>query len=149
MMILNSIFKGVIILFYAKLLSKLNSSVDEFKVQYDNLCGLTADCTVSVNISTALKQPVYLYYGIDDMYQNFRYYLRSKNANQLAGKDITFAQANTSCYPAVTNADIGKTVSWGGKTLDPTAIASPCGMIAKSFFTGFIITFLGLFLIKE
>jgi len=138
----------VIVLFYAKLLSKLNASVDEFKVQYDNICGITTDCTVSINISTTLKQPVYLYYGIDDMYQNFRYYLRSKNTNQLAGKDITFAQANTSCYPAVTNSDIGKTVSWGGKTLDPNAIASPCGMIAKSFFTGWDYIQSQAFLIK-
>jgi len=126
---------GVACILYAYLLSNLNASVVEVSVQYDNICGITNDCTITMNVPKLMKQPVYLYYGIDDFRQNFRYYLRSKNNNQLAGKDITFAQANSSCFPAVTNADLGQTVSWGGKPLVADAIASPCGLIAKSFFT--------------
>lgn len=39
----------------------------------------------------------------------------------------------------VTNADLaaryGITTSFGGSTLDPNAIASPCGLMAASMFT--------------
>lgn len=38
------------------------------------------------------------------------------------------------CKGAVTNAEMGKTKNWNGTiTLDPKAIASPCGFLAKNF----------------
>jgi hypothetical protein len=31
---------------------------------------------------------------------------------------------------------MGKTKSWNNSDLDPKAVASPCGIMAKSLFTG-------------
>ena len=45
-------------------------------------------------------------------------------------------EAISTCAPAVTNKDLGVEYSWTGKKLVPEAIASPCGLIAKSYFTG-------------
>lgn len=56
---------------------------------------------------------------------------------QLMGDEITEKQADKDCEPIVRNQDIGKPLLAydGTTTLDPLAVAIPCGLIAKSVFT--------------
>jgi|LakMenEpi03Aug12_release.lakeMendotaPanAssembly.Ray.scaffolds.fasta_scaffold3431367_1 hypothetical protein len=47
------------------------------------------------------------------------------------GQTLDSKAASTKCYPFILNKDLGKNTSWSGKTLDPEAIASPCGYKGK------------------
>lgn len=53
------------------------------------------------------------------------------------GNEISKADAEKDCDPIVTNADAGKTVAIDDDftVLEPSDVAIPCGLIAKSFFT--------------
>lgn len=51
------------------------------------------------------------------------------------GDSIDMSVAQTMCDPAYTNAQMGKTTSLSGKKLNPSDIAYPCGLIARSVFT--------------
>ncbi len=46
------------------------------------------------------------------------------------GKD----KENLDCDGALTNKEMGKTISVTNQPLDPKANANPCGLIAKSYF---------------
>ena len=50
---------------------------------------------------------------------------------------MTVDEIDTDCSPVVRNKDIRSSMKnylGEGKDLDPEAVASPCGLIAKSFF---------------
>lgn len=70
-------------------------------------------------------------YEVGNFYQNHRGYIQSKSNYQLAGNII---QNSSQCDPFFNNADFHVTKSWGGVTLDPNALASPCGSIARTYF---------------
>ncbi|KAG0692481.1 Cell cycle control protein 50A [Chionoecetes opilio] len=80
---------------------------------------LTLDCTCRVNftISETFEKNVYLYYGLDNFYQNHRRYVKSRDDNQLLGKEVT--SVSNDCNP------FG---SYEGK------IYAPCGAIANSMY---------------
>ena len=84
-----------------------------------------------------MEKPVFFYYEIDNFYQNHRRYINSRSTKQLAGEKVDESVLRSDCSPVVTNAQMGQTVAVDGTTiLDPNAIAIPCGLIAKSMFTG-------------
>jgi hypothetical protein len=70
-------------------------------------------------------------YEIGNFYQNHRGYIQSKSNYQLAGNII---DNSSQCNPFFNNADFRATKSWGGVALDPNALASPCGAIARTYF---------------
>lgn len=120
---------GVIIIIYS-------NQAQEYTFRYDNntLCDSKPKCEVPLNITAEMEQPVIVYYQLDNFYQNHRRYVKSKSNSQLNGEVLTVDQLESDCDPAVTNAEMGKTVSINGTKLDPNAAAFPCGLIAKSFF---------------
>lgn len=69
----------------------------ETKVIYSNLLECRVDpksdkeniCLVKVNVLQDIQAPVYVYYKIDNMYQNHRRYVKSRSYSQLAGKYLT------------------------------------------------------------
>jgi hypothetical protein len=65
-----------------------------------------------------MKQPVYVYYQLDNFYQNHRRYVKSRNDEQLKYKKKS--NTTTNCEPEATTPD-GKTIL-------------PCGLIAWSLF---------------
>ncbi|KAF2345002.1 CDC50/LEM3 family, partial [Trinorchestia longiramus] len=75
-------------------------------------------CEISLNITETMESPVYMYYGLDNFYQNHRRYVKSRDDKQLAGKVIT--QVSSDCSPFDKN--------------DEGLMYAPCGAIANSLF---------------
>ncbi len=99
---------------------------------------LVSKCDVNIVITETLKAPVYFYYGLSNFYQNHRKYLKSRDADQLAGV-IKAADSITDCDPIIYNKDIAPYLTSyfnSSIVLDPNAVANPCGLVAKSYFTG-------------
>lgn len=110
-------------------------------MRYDLTCNST-NCSIPIQIAENLQPPIYFYYELNNFFQNHRVYLESRDDEQLYG---TFKQVDQleSCNPVKTNSDITQNDSLGpagylnaSQTLDPNGPATPCGLIAKTFFTG-------------
>lgn len=56
-------------------------------------------CEVDVDVYRRIVGPVYVYYKIDNMYQNHRRYVKSRSYSQLAGKYLTAEELETDCDP--------------------------------------------------
>jgi hypothetical protein len=128
---------GVILLSVSIYMFVAMGSVSQVSVKYATAQGPTCtgsnSCTITFSLPSTMKAPVYLLYRLDDFYQNHRRYVQSKSNAQLLGQTISTSDAQI-CSPFVTNSDMKVTKSWAGVTLDPNAIASPCGAIAYTFY---------------
>jgi len=69
-----------------------------------------------MNISKDMDQPIYVYYQLENFYQNHRRYVKSRSDTQLRGDSVT---ETTNCSPQATK---------DSKTI------YPCGLIAWSVF---------------
>ncbi|KAF4320647.1 hypothetical protein BBO99_00005441 [Phytophthora kernoviae] len=92
-------------------------------------------CRITFKIDRDMKAPVYLYYQLDNFYQNHRRYVQSRSDAQLRGD----ASASTSdCSPLTTSGtgyykyNSTATESIGNNETDYTLM--PCGLIANSLF---------------
>uniref|UniRef100_A0A6A7G478 ALA-interacting subunit 3-like n=1 Tax=Hirondellea gigas TaxID=1518452 RepID=A0A6A7G478_9CRUS len=121
---------GVIFLPIGASLLVASNKVVELTVRYDNNpdCKLGLDdpkygteCAVTLKITEDIELPVFVYYQLDNFYQNHRRYVKSRSDAQLRGEDPDSLSA---CEPLEKE---------GGKTL------YPCGLIAHSFFSDLII----------
>ena len=137
------IILGIIILVYS-------NKIKEYKQIYSNECKdykdindyfnnslLDSNCKINITVEEDMDLPVMVYYQINKFYQNHRRYVKSKNDDQLHGKDIDEKVAKDDCKHAVTNKDLGITTNLYGKEFnndEKKAVAVPCGLIAKSFF---------------
>ena len=89
-----------------------------------------------------MAAPVFLFYEIENFYQNHRRYVRSKSLKQLAGEDLSDDDLTKNCDPITHIKDL-KILTFQLKKLKETynvsddAVANPCGLIANSFFNGF------------
>ena len=59
--------------------------------------------------------------------------MHSFSYNQFKGEVDNEAKE---CWPVRTNAEMEKTTNLLGETLNPDAVAFPCGLIAKTVFNG-------------
>lgn len=101
-----------------------------------------------------IKGPIYVYYQLDNFYQNHRRYVKSRDNEQLFGKYKSSADL-TNCDPIVNNSQLWPAQSYsiatkkaalGNVVLDPKKDqpgypklngedpAVPCGLVAKSLF---------------
>lgn len=81
-----------------------------------------------------MKAPVFLYINLVNFYQNHRAMISSYSRKQLEDKGESESNLRSICKGAVTNREMGKTMNFNNTiTLNPDAIASPCGFLAKSF----------------
>ena len=110
--------------------------VVEVSMQYDGAgtlataCQLSATknattCTLNIEIPATMKSPVFVYYELDNFYQNHRRYVKSRSDLQLAGTIISESDKLSDCDPLRSTA--------GGKVLQP------CGLIANRYFNGMLI----------
>ena len=72
-----------------------------------------------------------IFFEINNFYANHRNFVRSRSYAQLRGKELDEGGANSACEGAATMEEIGADESWGGSSLADSAVASPCGLIAK------------------
>lgn len=67
-----------------------------------------------------MEKPVFVYYELDNFYQNHRRYVKSRSDRQLRGDVVSESQLSD-CEP---------------KLKDGDKFLWPCGLIAHSFFNG-------------
>ncbi|XP_042505560.1 ALA-interacting subunit 1-like [Macadamia integrifolia] len=75
-------------------------------------------CSRTLTVPKLMKSPVYVYYQLDNFYQNHRRYVKSRSDKQLRSK--AYASETSTCAPEAT-------------TGNGSAIV-PCGLIAWSLF---------------
>ena len=126
---------GIFFVTFGIILTILSSNVIEYEKRYDDIC-TDPNCDITIEITEKMEAPVFLYYGLENFYQNHRKYMKSRDTEQLAGK-IKTADELDDCEPIIYNKDIAPNLkSYDGYDLNPDAVANPCGLVAKSFFTG-------------
>lgn len=132
---------GIIFLGLGVLLYIMSDQIKEVIVQnYDDseACKTLKDkeqsCPIDFKLTETIPQPIYVYYQLDNFYQNHRRYVKSRSFNQLKGDYLTVDKL-ADCDPIKKNSDVGKTTAFDGKTpLKADDPAIPCGLVAKSFF---------------
>lgn len=97
----------------------------------------TRGCLISFEIERDMKAPVFVYYQLDNFYQNHRRYVQSRSDAQLRGD----ASASiTDCAPLKsTGVAVVKYNSTATTPLVSTPgnyTLNPCGLIANSLFNG-------------
>ena len=101
-----------------------------------NSCNINETCTVDFRITQQMDPPIFLFYEIDNFYQNHRRYVRSKSLKQLSGEDLTEDELTKNCDPITHVKDLKNKKNIKGDILDDEAAANPCGLIANSVFNG-------------
>ena len=79
---------------------------------------------------------MYVYYQLDNFYQNHRRYVKSRSFAQLNGKNLEKGDLKD-CDPIILNKDLGVNITLAADKvtkLDPEKPAVPCGLVAKSFY---------------
>jgi len=130
------IILGIIILIYS---AKITSIVIRYDNNLECMKALNNSenkiCEIDFNIKKNIEPPIYIYYQLENFYQNHRRYFKSKSIKQLKGKEITDKKdVKDDCDPIITNRDLGRKYSLNNKELNESKIAHPCGLIARSFF---------------
>ncbi len=133
---------GILFLIIGIIVLLLSQEIKEFKIRYDNIeqCDnalsdkQSKECTLQIKLDSDFNSTVMVYYQLENFFQNHRRYIKSRSINQLKGKILSKGQIKDDCDPIITNEDLGRINSVGGKKLEPTEPANPCGLIAKSFF---------------
>ena len=126
---------GLIFLTLGITLYVMSERIQTVVKQYD-MCDISASqqCQIDIKIDSDIQAPIYVYYQLDNFYQNHRRYVKSRSNEQLMGNELTVAELDD-CDPIKLNKDLGRLLAADGKTeLDPEAAAFPCGLVAKSFF---------------
>jgi hypothetical protein len=95
----------------------LNTTTKDAQLSYIQNPGTDKNCTVTLTVPKQMKSPVYVYYELDNFYQNHRRYVKSVSSSQLEGTNVT--DLSTDCKPEdyVNGLPI-----------------TPCGLIAWSLF---------------
>ncbi|KAJ4974348.1 hypothetical protein NE237_007522 [Protea cynaroides] len=75
-------------------------------------------CSRTLTVPKLMKSPVYVYYQLDNFYQNHRRYVKSRSDKQL--RSSAYEKDTSTCSPEATTADGSPIV--------------PCGLIAWSLF---------------
>lgn len=75
-------------------------------------------CNRALTVPKRMKHPIYVYYQLDNFYQNHRRYVKSRNDEQL--RDSSKENSTSSCDPEDTTSN--------------KSVIVPCGLIAWSLF---------------
>ena len=152
-MIIFAVF-GIVFLTLGIILYVMSDKIQDSIVQYDTSisdsgCGdpisvvgknnaTLNECVINLTIDTKIEAPIYVYYQLENFYQNHRRYVKSRSNSQLLGEDLPEADLKD-CDPIITNEQLQFTESIeksgdGWELLEPKDPAFPCGLVAKSFF---------------
>jgi len=131
--IITFLVVGTIFIPVGVVLLLASRSVQEYSVRYDDTTDCQSAigsnsssplCSVNITITDTMKAPVYLYYRLDNFYQNHRRYVKSRSDKALQGNYITSTSDLDTCDPIANN----------GSSTDISSYYFPCGLIAASFF---------------
>ena len=146
-MLTFSVF-SVIFLAIGIVLYVLSEQIFESSTQYNELCqeylqagtlkgSKPGPCKVPLEkITNEIKGPVYVYYQLNNFYQNHRRYVKSRDSSQLNGNYVPVDKLGD-CDPIIT---VGDLWDYQKKNIkkepfkDMSAPAIPCGLVAKSVF---------------
>lgn len=103
-----------------------SSHVREYKSEnYANtsICHFNSTCTIPIDIKENLTGPVFVWYEINGLHQNYRRYVSSREDEQLRGQVFNYSQV-TACTPIISlnNSHLQKNVYL------------PCGLVVFSLF---------------
>lgn len=82
--------------------------------------------SIEILIKNNIKAPLYVYYELNNFYQNHKRYVNSYSINQLKGDDLNYNQLKDDCYPLTRLNN------------ENPVLLNPCGLIANSFFNDVI-----------
>jgi len=125
--IISFLVIGIAFIPIGSVLLAASNSVVEVTERYDNIeeCkDLNTTCTITFKIDEKMSSPVYVYYRLENFYQNHRRYVKSRNDQQLRGDSV-------SSYKSLEDCDPRKSV---GDSSNPDNFYLPCGLIAWSLF---------------
>jgi len=97
------------------------SVVEVISVSYE-ACGSV--CNVTIPGVDFPEGPIYVYYRLENYYQNHRRYVKSRNDAQLRGEVVSLKSDLTDCAPFASVDD----------SSSPNDFYLPCGLIARSLF---------------
>lgn len=111
---------GVSFIIIGAIMLQTSSQIVEVIQRYDQqaTCTIGSFCTVTVDITQDMPQPVYMYYRLTNFHQNHRLYVKSRSDPQLDGSDMTPTDA---CSPR--------------DKFNGSVNIYPCGFIAGSVFS--------------
>jgi len=94
----------------------------------DSPCAVTSQnegksCQIEFELDQDVHGDLYVYYELNNYYQNHRIYVASRSAAQLQGDSVAESVLSTYCNP---------------KLKEDGLILNPCGLIAYSYFTDII-----------
>jgi hypothetical protein len=84
-------------------------------------------CNVTLRVTKTLKPPIFMYYVLNNFYQNHRVYVKSRSDAQLAGYLVDGSDLNTQCTNYIS---ANKSIS----DENTNNTISPCGLTAWSVF---------------
>jgi len=118
------------------------AQVSEVVQRYDNLCATQFNrltgvprgvCSVTMPIlKKDMAPPIYVYYGIDNMYLNHRRMVLSRSDYQLRGDTYYASQSLATCEPMRFARQYNQTTNM--TFINTSATIFPCGLAAWSFF---------------
>lgn len=128
---------GIVFLVLGIMLYTYSDQIKEVKQNYTNCQSNNAgNCTLTLEIAEDIEPPIYVYYELENFYQNHRRYVKSRDYSQLMGNYKTVDEIQSSCDPIVYNANLTVEYAYDGTTkLVADQPANPCGLVAKSVFT--------------
>lgn len=139
-----SIF-SVIFLAIGVVLYVMSDQIVELSTRYDEQCyssiqkivdGKQVQCRIDFHqVESEINGPIYVYYQLDNFYQNHRRYVKSRDNEQLAGKYLKVNELSD-CDPIIKVQDLweNQKKNLNDKPIDDESPAIPCGLVAKSYF---------------
>eukprot|EP01133_Synstelium_polycarpum_P006814 gene6814-7919_t len=122
--IISFIIIGIVFVPIGSVMINASNKVVESSKRYDTDCEIGNVCEITIPIEKTMKAPVYMYYELDNFYQNHRRYVKSRNDDQLRGVIVNTYDKLADCEPFKSEGD----------STDPSKFYLPCGLIAKSMF---------------
>mmetsp|Transcript_11802 Transcript_11802/g.19231 ORF Transcript_11802/g.19231 Transcript_11802/m.19231 type:complete len:494 (+) Transcript_11802:288-1769(+) len=113
----------------------INNMNDGFK-SLNNRSAQLASCVITFEFTKDLPEgdQVYLYYQINNFYQNHRRYVKSLSEPQLKGTTVINPVTSTSDSTLETACDPSQSFASGDASTTGKYIFYPCGLIAQSVF---------------
>ena len=132
------ISSGVFFILFGIFILIFTGQVKEFKFRYDLYCDekrrKNEKCDFPLSIPETMKKPIMIYYQIDGLRQNHRFYMENKSDKQLKGEEVSKEDLEKSndCEGSLYNKDFSFLNN--PEKYPEDDVAFPCGLIAKSFF---------------